>query len=156
MDTSPPIQPYQQHITVALHHLVTVIDEYADAWLRNRFNITFNQYHAIAVLFDEEPTDVTGLAHCLGVSKAAVSKRLPALAAAGYLSTAADPHHARRVVITLTDQGRRIVEEAAPQLDGMFRDLLAETGINIGALHADLATMISTLETKIATERTTP
>lgn len=140
---------------MALHHLVTVIDDYADTWLRTHHNITFNQYHVIAVLFDEEPTDVTSLAHCLGVSKAAVSKRLPALASAGYLITAADPHHARRVVITLTEQGRRIVDAAAPQLDTLFRDLLAETGINVGALHADLTTMITTLETKIATERST-
>lgn len=101
------------HVTVSLHHIVALIDAYADARLTADFGVSFSEYHVIAVLFDEEPTDVTGLASCLGISKAAVSKRLPSLVRSGLVTTNPDPDHGRRILITLTDQARAIVAQAA-------------------------------------------
>lgn len=134
------------HVTVSLHHIVALIDAYADARLTADFGVSFSEYHVIAVLFDEEPTDVTGLASCLGISKAAVSKRLPSLVRSGLVTTNPDPDHGRRILITLTDQARAIVAQAAPQLEAEFHNTLADSGVDLTHLNTDLTRLIAILE----------
>ena len=66
-------------LTFTLHELIAELDAYADGVLRSGYGVSFNHFQFLAVLADTEPTDMTTLARCLGVTKAAVSKRVPGL-----------------------------------------------------------------------------
>lgn len=110
-------------ITFTIHELVAALDEVADAMLAERYGVTANQFVFLATCADVEPTDVTGLAQCLGISKAAVSKRVPGLVRDGWIVTRDDPQHRRRVVLELTDQGRDLVDRAGRDLDARFTAL---------------------------------
>lgn len=136
-------------ITYTLHHLVDELDGWADRLLAERFDLTFSQFMFLAVLEDGQPLDVTRMATCLQVSKAAVSKRVPGLVARGVVHADADPRHARRVVLTLTDEGQRITSEAGSLLDAAFIRLFAGRGdLDLERTHEDLRTMLDTLRTK--------
>ena len=114
-------------LSFTLHELVSAIDGYADDILREGYGVDANLFITLATM-SEEPgrIDVTTLARCLGVSKAAVSKRVPSLVDAGWLETHSDPTNARRVVLTLTPRAIELVESAGAALDAEFSSMLAE------------------------------
>ena len=135
-------------LTFTLHELVQVLDLSADSLLTATYGVTGSQFVFLATLADVEPTDVTTLAECLGVSKAAVSKRVPSLVDAGWITASADPHHGRRVVLTLTDRGRDLVDRAGRDLDTQFTALFdhpAAAGLDPAVLNDQLITLISIL-----------
>ncbi|WP_062077542.1 MarR family winged helix-turn-helix transcriptional regulator [Demequina globuliformis] len=133
-------------ITFTLHELVWELDHAADQHLREHFDITGSQFIFLATLLDVEPTDMTGLAHCLGTSKAAVSKRVPAFVEAGWISTSTPPGPGRRVLLELTPTARDLVARAGRALDDNLARLVAASraqGIDLDALNADLNTLVA-------------
>ncbi|NTW41305.1 MAG: winged helix-turn-helix transcriptional regulator, partial [Cellulomonadaceae bacterium] len=124
-------------------------DDVGDALLREQFGVTLSQYLFLAVLADLDAPDITEQARCLGVTKAAVSKRLPSFVQAGWVRTGTDPTHARRVVLHLTDTGTRLVADAGQVLDAEFTAMAARlTDIDLDALHQTLKTLLATLHEK--------
>ena len=71
-----------ERITVTLHELVAGLDGYADALLIHKYGTTFGEFSYLAVLA-QGTVDITTLARRLNLTKAAVSKRVPALVAVG-------------------------------------------------------------------------
>lgn len=127
-------------LSFTLHDVVSTLDAYADGILRAEYGVDVNLFITLATM-SEEPgrVDVTTLARCLGVSKAAVSKRLPSLVDAGWLATESDPANARRVVITLTPKAADLVERAGTALDAEFTSMFADLpDIDPVALNASL------------------
>lgn len=138
-----------ERITYSLNHLVTAINAYADGVLERRWGLTFSEFTFLAVLEDGQPLDITQMAACLGVTKAAVSKRVPRLQAKGYVATAADPAHARRVVLTLTEEGRRLAHEAGDHLDTELTRLFADRpDLDLDRTHADVRLMLEAVLSK--------
>lgn len=138
-------------LTYTINHLATALDAYADAVLTARWGITISQFTFLAVLEEGQPTDVTRLAECLGVSKAAVSKRVPGLVARGLVQTATDPAHGRRVVLTLTDEGLRLAREAGDLLEAEFAQMFdGRPELDLERTHADLLAMLDTVLAKAA------
>lgn len=111
-------------VTVTLHELVAELDIYADTVLRERFGVSFNLFEFLATLDELGPIDITGLARCLRVTKAAVSKRVPALVADGWIATGAGG--GRRIVLSLTPKAAALVEAAGGQLEAEFAAMLAD------------------------------
>lgn len=135
-----------ERITVTLHELVAELDIYADAHLREHHGVSYNLFELLATLAETAPIDITGLARCLRVTKAAVSKRVPALVADGWIT--ADGGEARRIVLGLTPRGADLVRIAGGELEAEFAGMLAEMRngpasagdpIDDGALNAHLA-----------------
>ena len=83
-----------------------------------------------AVAVEVHPADITQMASCLGVTKAAVSKRVPALVAGGWLERNSDPANARRVVISPTAAAIELVELAAADLERLFADLFTDPRVD--------------------------
>ena len=135
-----------ERITVTLHELVAELDIYADAHLREHHGVSYNLFELLATLAETAPIDITGLARCLRVTKAAVSKRVPALVADGWIT--ADGGEGRRIVLGLTPRGADLVRIAGGELEAKFAGMLAEMRngpasagdpIDDGALNAHLA-----------------
>lgn len=142
-------------ITVTLHELVAELDLYADAYLRAHHGVSYNLFEFLATLAELEPVDITGLARCLRVTKAAVSKRVPALVGDGWVT--ATPGPGRRVELGLTPRGRDLVDVAGGELELAFTEMLADPrldparspgAVDPAALHAHLRTL-----TRIAIEK---
>lgn len=113
-------------IAVTLHQLVHEVDGFAEQILRDNYGISYSQYHFLAVTSTLERPDVTGLADCLGVSKAAVSKRLDGFVADGWITLGSDPAHARRVIVQLTPRAAQLVADATELLERELAGALGE------------------------------
>lgn len=142
-----------QRVTVTLHELVSALDSYADGVLRDRHAVTFPHFAFLAALAEEQPIDITHLAQCLGVTKAAVSKRVPAMVNGGWVQTSVDPANARRVVLSLTEKGAALVRVAGGELEAGFGDVfadprLAAMGIDVSSLNAQLALLTDLIVAK--------
>lgn len=147
----PDDHPLGNRLTVTLHHLVGVVDEYADDLLVRDHGVTLSQYVFLATLSDLDRPDVTGLARCLRVTKAAVSKRVASFVRAGWVRTLSDPAHARRVVLDLTPSGRELVRVAGQHLEDEVTAAFAHaTQIDLTALHDDLTTVLTTMRLALA------
>lgn len=131
-------------VTASLHELVYTMDAYADRELRARFGVDRNLFAFLAPLASG-PLDVTRLAGALNFTKAAVSKRVARLEREGWLVTAADPQHRRRVVLSLSPAGAELMKTAAPLLDAQFAALLAGNGIDAPSFHAQLRGLIEAI-----------
>lgn len=137
-------------ITVTLHELVGELDLYADDYLRAHHRVTYNLFEFLATLAELAPVDITGLARCLRVSKAAVSKRVPGLVADGWIT--ATPGIGRRIELNLTAQGNQLVDVAGGELEQIFNEMLADPlldptqspgAVEPGALHEHLRVLTS-------------
>lgn len=145
-------------ITVTLHELVAELDIYADAVLRERHGVSFNLFEFLATLAELGPIDITGLARCLRVTKAAVSKRVPALVADGWIST--ESGGGRRIVLSLTAKGAALVETAGGELEAEFAAMLADRrldpAVSPAAIDADRLNLHLTALTAIVIEKGQP
>ncbi len=113
-------------IAVTLHELVYRIDAFAEKLMREHHQVSYSHYHFLAVASTLDAPDVTTLAECLAVSKAAVSKRLDPLATDDWITLGSDPDHARRVIIRLTPKAVQLVTDATAMLEREFTDALGE------------------------------
>ncbi|MDY0910567.1 MarR family winged helix-turn-helix transcriptional regulator [Microbacterium sp. CFBP9034] len=114
-------------ITFTLHEVISAMDAHADAVLRARYGVTFNHFQFLAILADVEPSDMTTLAACLGITKAGVSKRVPALVADGWI--ASEPGAGRSILLSLTAKGAALVRDAGGVLEREFTELLADPAL---------------------------
>lgn len=138
-------------ITFTLHELVAALDGYADRVLGERYGVSFNHFVFLAVLADVEPSDMTTLARCLGITKAAVSKRVPALVAGGWIASEAAA--GRSIHLTLTDRGAALVRDAGSMLEAEFTALLAhpalaEDPFDVPRLNSQLAALTALIREK--------
>lgn len=145
------------NITYTLHELVSALDSYADQILRDQYDVSFNQFQFLAILSTEQPSDLSHLATCLGVTRAAVSKRVPSLVAGGWIATSSDATNARRVMVTLTPAAQELVRLASAELEEAFTAMFADPrldpattpgALSVGTLNAHLATLTTILNEK--------
>ena len=145
-------------ITVTLHELVAELDIYADAVLRARHGVSFNLFEFLATLAELGPIDITGLARCLRVTKAAVSKRVPALVADGWIAT--ESGGGRRIVLSLTPKGTDLIESAGGELEAEFAAMLADPrldpAVSPAAIDPDRLNLHLTTLTRIVIEKGRP
>lgn len=137
---------------LTLHELVAVMDGYADALLRRDYGLSFNEFEYLAALVNNPGADVTDVASCLRLTKAAVSKRLPALEAAGLVRRTSDPGHGRRVLTNVTELGaaryRAAAARLADELGGVLNDPVDGHEVQADRLTADLMAICSRIKKK--------
>ncbi|RLK47830.1 MarR family winged helix-turn-helix transcriptional regulator [Microbacterium telephonicum] len=143
-------------LTVTLHELVAELDIYADAYLQRVHGVSFNLFELLNVLVERAPIDISGLARCLRVTKAAVSKRLPALEADGWVKTT--PGQGRQIMIAPTEKTLSLVQHAGGELEAHFAEMLADPRLAPGAdaVESELLNRHLTALTQIVIEKGTP
>ena len=117
------------------------MDGYADQVLTRRFGVDFNLFLFLSPL-GGTTKDITHLAECLNLTKAAVSKRVPALERDGWLRASADPNHGRRILLSLTAKGEALVVAASTLLEARFTSLVADRSIDAEALNDQLRELL--------------
>lgn len=128
----------ESRVTFTLNHVVGIINAHADAILRTRFDMTYSQFVFLLAL-RERPLSISAVATALGVSNAAVSKRVSWFTDRTMVSSTTDPGNRRRVLLTLTASGLALMTRAADALELEFVDAFS------GIPQVDLAALNSTL-----------
>ena len=77
-----------------------------------QFNLTYPQYLVMLVLWEKESCTVGELGHHLFLDSGTLTPLLKRLTAQGLVNRARDPHDERRVLITLTEQGKALRQQA--------------------------------------------
>lgn len=138
-------------LTFTLHELVAELDAFADTALQAGYGVTFNHFQFLAVLDDHEPVDMTTLARCLGVTKAAVSKRVPGLVEDGWITAVSPPGAGRSILLTLTPKGTALVRDAGEVLEHEFAAMLTHPAlagdpIDVPRLNAQLVALTAFIQ----------
>lgn len=137
----------EQRISFMLNFLVREMNGQADAILRAEYSITYSQFVFLQVLSDSGQLDVTRLAQALGVTKAAVSKRIEWFADRALARVDQDPTNAKRVLISLTAQGADLSKKSGDFLERRFLGAVAAApGIDFAALGKMLLTLTAHME----------
>ncbi|WP_396916305.1 MarR family winged helix-turn-helix transcriptional regulator [Mycolicibacterium sp.] len=90
--------------------------------------ITYTQYIAIVALSEQDQQTVSSLGEKLFLESNTLTPILKKLESLGYVTRQRDPNDERQVVVSLTNAGRKLREEA------LEMDLLAATGLSIDEL----------------------
>lgn len=106
--------------------------------------LTYPQYLVMLVLWEDDGLTVSAIGDRLALDSATLSPLLRRLEAAGLVRRERDPRDERRVMISLTDQGRAMEERAA-----VVPAALAERLVDDEADYRRLHTLLSGLVERI-------
>jgi DNA-binding MarR family transcriptional regulator len=113
----------------ALHALVSVLDRAADQILQERLGLTFNRFLTLLTLQRLGMATQRELAAELGVSEPSVSRSVPALTEAGFLTVTSVTGEGNRRRVELTAVGEKLVNEAADVLEDAFAQVMKQAGV---------------------------
>jgi len=85
--------------------------------------LSLAQFHALAILADEEPLPAMNVAHRLQLAGPTASRIIEALERKGFVVKDRDPQDRRLIWLHLTDAGRSARERQHGILEAWFRDL---------------------------------
>jgi DNA-binding MarR family transcriptional regulator len=129
----------------ALHALVAVLDRAADRILQERLGISFNRYLTLLTLQRLGTATQRELATELGVSEPSVSRSVPALTDAGFLTVTSVLGEGNRRRVELTAVGEKLVDEAAEVLEDAFAQVMTAAGVSAQQILAITDPMLGVL-----------
>ena len=92
--------------------------------LLQMLGVTYTQWITIVALWEEDNQTVSGLGEKLFLESNTLTPILKKLESMGYLRRQRDPADERQVIVSLTEEGRRLREK------GMQRTLVKATGLS--------------------------
>jgi DNA-binding MarR family transcriptional regulator len=126
-------------ITFTLNHLVYVLNSAADKHLRANFDLTYSQFLFLVTLMGQNKPTPSRLAECLGVSRAAVSQRLPWFQDHGLVDVFKVSGNDKNLSLALTREGETLATQAADFLEQEFRLLFDNADfVDLGKLDTTL------------------
>ncbi|MFL6090403.1 MAG: MarR family winged helix-turn-helix transcriptional regulator [Aeromicrobium sp.] len=117
-----------RHPAYALHALVFLLDQAADSILPE-LDLTYSRFQALLAIERLGGATQRAIAEALGVTEPSASRAIRGLQDAGLAAADSTPGTGNRRVVTLTDKGQRVVDEAAAHLEKAFASLLDHTGV---------------------------
>jgi hypothetical protein len=112
---------HPSRVTFTLNELVYVLNSTADRLLRQRFDITYSQFLFLVTLMGQGNPTPSFLAECLGVSRAAVSQRLPWFEQRNLLKISKVFGNDKSLSLSLTRKGETLATQSADFLEKEFR-----------------------------------
>ncbi len=112
----------QHRVTFTLNRLVGELNTTADRVLRKDFGLTYSQFLFLVHLDSAGTVSSSVLAKNMGVSRAAVSKRIPWFTSRGLVRSGHTPSDNRVLTLSATSQGKRLVAEMSDHLEQRFRE----------------------------------
>lgn len=132
----------ERRFTFAVHRLAAELDRQADRILRTRLELAYADFlHLVHIAGGA--ASMSELAGRMGVTRAAVSKRIPDLEARGLVRV---EHRGRDRALHLTPAGGRLVRRAGDLLEGEFRRAFPGGDAGLDRLGARLDRMTEQLQ----------
>jgi len=130
-----------------MHHLVFIMDRYADAELQKTVGISYSTYLFLMTISAQSGCSQKMLADCLGYTQAAISKSLTHLLSQQFVQQIQDSQNRRQNIITLTSVGVQKLTEAQEVIDHLTTFLMNKMKKNeIDALNTSLNSLLSHLQ----------
>lgn len=124
--------------------------------LLRRYNLTEPQWRVLKAMDDLRPIELSELARKSALLMPSLSRIVRELELRGYMTKAVDPRDMRRMLATLTDRGRLLVETASPECEAVNRAIRAAMGhermLKLEALLEQLEKRICLLDLSDLTE----
>ena len=112
----------QNRITFTLNHLVSELNRNADRILRAEFGLTYSQFLFLVHLESSGTVSSSVLARSMGVSRAAVSKRVTWFTTRGLVHSGQSHSDQRLLTLGLTTRGKKLVQQMSDLLEARFRE----------------------------------
>jgi len=117
-----------RHPAYALHALVFLLDQAAEGILPD-LDLTYSRFQTLLTIERLGGATQRSIAEALGVTEPSASRSIRGLQDAGLATAQVTPGTGNRRVVTLTDKGQRVVDEAAEHLEKSFASLLDVAGL---------------------------
>lgn len=135
-----------RHTALTLHRIHFLLDRLGDQVLQEKHRITFSQFMTLFAIKHCGEVSQRHVADFQNITEAAVSRHIEKLRKSGLLNRIENPHNRREHILTLTEAGVRIADEAIETLDTnlktVFQALSATEKQRLGqALETILDTM---------------
>lgn len=141
-------------VTFTLNHVVNQLNTHADRILRRDFGLTYSQFLFLLHVNASGPVASGALATHMGVSRAAVSKRMSWFVSRGLITSGGDRSDSRVVTLAITPAGGRVLTDMSDVLENEFRVRFQELhDVDLDALNTTLLKILVHLRTPVA-ERT--
>lgn len=88
--------------------------------------VTIPQLRILVMLYYGSPMNLSGIAHGLGVDRSNASRPADKLVSAGFVRRSEDESDRRSVALSLTPEGRRLVESTMEQRRRIFDELVTQ------------------------------
>lgn len=108
-------------------------------------NLTYPQYLVMLVLWEHQRMTVGDLGERLHLDSGTLTPVLKRMATSGHIVRRRDPDDERRVIISLSDQGRAL-EEKARGIPQAMACRLTSDNVSLSRLRDDLKSLISVLD----------
>lgn len=115
--------------------------DFADIY-RRRFGISIPEWRVLAHLAEEGAVSVRDIEGRAAMEKSKVSRAASRLEAAGYIAKQVNPHDRRLVSLTLTAEGRALMQRIVPHALDYQSQLVAALGAEGPALMRALQTIV--------------
>lgn len=115
-----------------LFHMVSTKTSHRDSREGERLGrVTVNQARIFGYIFSKPEADIRikHLAHDLDVTPAAASQAVDRLVADGLLDRRPDPTDRRAVIITISADGRKLLDRIRAESTALLTDIYRETGL---------------------------
>ena len=139
----------RSRITFTLNHLVGELNKNADRILRDEFGLTYSQFLFLLHLQASGKVSSSTLARQMGVSRAAVSKRVSWFTSRGLVDTGHAPSDNRVLTLALTPRGKRLTTQMSDVLEARFREKFDSLiGVDLDELHQILLQVHAHLQSR--------
>jgi len=111
--------------------------------------LTEQQWRVVRALAEVESLEIIALSAVCHIHSASLSRILPKLGKAGLISRCSNAADHRRVIVSLTPRGRRLLEELMPDSRKIYQQLARDVGPErLERMYAMLEEFITLLEVK--------
>ena len=137
----------QHRVTFTLNHVVGELNKNADRILREEFGLTYSQFLFLVHLDSAGTVSSSVLAKNMGVSRAAVSKRVSWFTSRDLVRSGHTPSDNRVLTLALTSQGKRLVSQMSDHLEQRFRERFDSFhGVDLDELNRTLLLVLNHLQ----------
>lgn len=137
----------QGNLSFDLHALTARLDRSADRILQAEYGLSYRRFLALLTVGQLGATTQRALAETLEVSEPSASRMAGVLAGIGLLDSQLDPAGGNRRRLTLTTQGKQVVEGCRELLERRFADLVERSGVSYADFAHDTTLLMEALGT---------
>jgi DNA-binding MarR family transcriptional regulator len=149
--TTDPTGEFPLDLTSYVFHLFAVVSRHREARLESELKaigLNLSRHRALSVIHALEPCTMSELAEFSAVDRTTLTRTVDQLVDAALVERRTPREDRRQVILTLTDEGRRICRRSLRVIFNVSRELLstiaeAEQRVAARALEAMLARLVS-------------
>jgi DNA-binding MarR family transcriptional regulator len=136
-----------QDLSFDLHALTTRLDRSADRILQAEYGLSYRRFRTLLIVGRLGAATQRAVAEELGVSEPSASRMTGVLAGMGLIDAQSDPAGGNRRRLSLTVEGKHMVEQCRALLEHRFHGLVRRSGVSYADYARDTRLLLDALNT---------